>query len=97
MDIVGIGLFILGALGSLVFGIWLMITAFQKHILWGLAYLFLPFASLVYVVMNWDRSSKPFLLGLVAAGVMVGGIFASPTLQEGFKKSADGPGNVMTQ
>ena len=95
MDILGMILFGVGALGTLVFGIWLLVTAFQKSIVWGLAYMFLPFASLVYVVMNWDRASKPFLMGLAASGVFVAGIFLSPTLQQGLV-SADKQSTTTT-
>jgi len=86
MDILGMILFGLGALGSFVFGIWLLITAFQKHVLWGLAYIFLPFAAIVFVCMNWDRAGKPFLLGLLATAALIGGIFMSPTLQAALNK-----------
>lgn len=94
MDILGIGMFALGALGSFIFGIMILITAFQKHILWGLAYLFLPFASLIFVVMNWDRASKPFLLGLLSGAIAIGGVFVSPTLQESLKEGSKDSANV---
>ena len=44
--------------------IWLAIVAFQKHILWGLAVLFLPFAAIVFAIMNWHESRKPFLINV---------------------------------
>jgi hypothetical protein len=44
--------------------IWLAIVAFQKHILWGLAVLFLPFAPIVFAIMNWHESRKPFLINV---------------------------------
>ncbi len=87
MDILGLILFGLGALGTFVFGIWLLVTAFQKHVLWGLAYIFLPFAAIVYVCMNWNRAAKPFLLGLLASALMFGGIFMSPTIQSAITKN----------
>jgi hypothetical protein len=44
--------------------IWLAIVAFKTHILWGLAVLFLPFAPIVFAIMNWQESKKPFLINL---------------------------------
>jgi len=44
--------------------IWLAIVAFKQHILWGLAVLFLPLAPIVFAVMNWHESKKPFLINV---------------------------------
>jgi hypothetical protein len=44
--------------------IWLAIIAFKKHILWGIAVLFLPFAPIVFAIMNWQESKKPFLINV---------------------------------
>jgi hypothetical protein len=44
--------------------IWLAIVAFKKHILWGLAVLFLPLAPIVFAIMNWHESKKPFLINV---------------------------------
>lgn len=77
-----------GGLGLLVCGIWLLIIAFQKHILWGLAYLFIPFASLVFVCMNWNRTAAPFLISLLATGLYVGGVFTNPTLMKAIQEGA---------
>jgi hypothetical protein len=44
--------------------IWLAVVAFRKHILWGIAVLFLPFAPIVFAIMNWHESKKPFLINV---------------------------------
>lgn len=82
MDIVGIILIGLGALAMAVSGVWLIVVAFQKSIVWGLCYLFVPFAGLVFICMNWDRASKPFLLNLLAVVVCGAGVFMSPSIRE---------------
>jgi len=62
------GLIVLVALvGSLVFGIQLLIQAFSRSVLWGLAYLFIPMAALIFVFVNWSESGRPFLRGLGCA------------------------------
>ncbi len=50
-----------GAIGSLVFGIMILIKAFQTSILWGLGSLLVPFVILVFVAMHWGLTKKPFL------------------------------------
>ena len=64
-----------GAIGSLVFGIMILIKAFQTSILWGLGSLFIPFVILIFVVMHWDLTKKPFLYSLGCWVVMlIGGV-----------------------
>ncbi|MFC1735679.1 hypothetical protein ACFL1X_06145 [Candidatus Hydrogenedentota bacterium] len=74
MAIIGMLLMVVGGIASFVCGIWLLIEAFKTSIIWGLCYLFVPFAALVFVVMNWEKAKKPFLYGLGAAAVMVLGM-----------------------
>ena len=58
----------------MVFGVILLVKAFQTSILWGLGYLFVPFLSLVFVVMHWQETKKPFLYLLAGSAVMVVGL-----------------------
>ena len=94
MEIVSWGLLGIGTLALLVSGIWLLVVSFQKHILWGLACIFVPFASLVFLCMNWDRAAKPFLIYLVGLGLCAGGIFSNPTLMAQIKESANADSQV---
>jgi hypothetical protein len=66
MEILGMILVIVGALIAIVFGIQLLIVAFQTSVLWGLGYLFVPFVALIFVIVHWDVARKPFLRGLIA-------------------------------
>lgn len=82
MEIIGLILIIMGLLIAVFYGVIILIKAFQAHILWGLAYLFIPFASLVFVFTHWDETGKPFLytLGgtfLCVVGAMLGGFFGT--------------------
>ena len=55
-------------LAAAICGIWLLVVIFQDGgVLWGLGSIFIPFVSLIYVVMNWgDRVKKPFLYSIGA-------------------------------
>lgn len=78
MGLISTLLLIVGGVLGLVSGIMLLVAAFRVHVLWGLASLFLPFASLVFVIMNWEVAKKPFLMSLAATAIMVVGIVAAP-------------------
>jgi hypothetical protein len=69
---VGLGIVGIGALLVAIFGILLIIRAFQTSVGWGFAYLFIPaFGPLFFVVKHWDVAKGPFLKAL-AASVMAG-------------------------
>lgn len=48
--------------------VWHYVIAFKESVGWGLACLFLPFASLIFTIRHWDEAKAPFL-GIVF-GVM---------------------------
>lgn len=51
--------------------IMLLIEAFRTHILWLLGSIFVPFVSLIFAIMHWDRAGRPFLISL-AGGAIAG-------------------------
>ena len=55
-------------------GLWSLVVAAQRSILWLLAVIFIPFASIIILFVE-PRSRKPFFIGLCATiAVIVGGI-----------------------
>ena len=84
LAILGLVLFVLGILISFIGGIWGIVLAFQDSATWGLLYLFVPFAALVFVVTRWSKQAvrRSFFLSL--GGLAVGmasaillGVFAN--------------------
>jgi hypothetical protein len=73
MATVGLVLVLMGAM--IVGGIWLLIVAFSESILWGLGCFFIPFVSLIFVIMHFDKAAKPFGIWLVGLIVMFGGSY----------------------
>jgi hypothetical protein len=65
-----------GLILMLVGGLFFIISAFQESILWGLGVLFLPFVSLVFLVLAWPRAKGPFFLQLYGIVIVLIGIFA---------------------
>ncbi|AKS41148.1 hypothetical protein WM2015_767 [Wenzhouxiangella marina] len=81
MEILGMIIVVAGGLLLLVAAIWFLVVAFQEHILWGLGCLLLPFVSLVFLVMHWDKAGRPFLYQLAGwAILLLGSFLAGPEL-----------------
>jgi hypothetical protein len=49
-------------------GLWIIVLAWQRGILWGLGCLLFPILQLVYVVLNWKEAKSPFFLLLAGFG-----------------------------
>ena len=79
METFGTILIAIGLIIALAYGIILLIKAFQTHILWGLGSLFVPFVSLVFVIMHWDVAKKPFLMGLLSIPFYIAGTVMLPS------------------
>ena len=75
--IAGILMFI-GVAIAIIFGIQLLIMAFQKSVLWGLGYIIVPFVSLIFVIVHWSETKTPFLRGLLAIPFMFLGAMLMP-------------------
>jgi hypothetical protein len=65
----GLGLLLIG-------GLFFIIAAFRESILWGLGVLFLPFVSLVFLILAWPRAKGPFFLQLYGVILVLIGVFA---------------------
>ena len=67
---------IVGAVLCIIGGLWLIVLAFQESILWGLACLFLPFVSILFVVTHWAEAKGAFLTSLAGAALII--VFGTP-------------------
>lgn len=83
MAVVGMILMGVGYLVALIFGIIILINAFKESVWWGLGSLFVPFVSLIYVFMHWDKNKKPFLYSLAMIPVVLLGVFLAGSSVEG--------------
>jgi hypothetical protein len=59
MVLCGIGLAALAAAW-----VWFLVRAFDVHIGWGLACLFVPFVPVVFLFKHWNKGGTPFLVSL---------------------------------
>lgn len=76
--ILSITLFIIGAIIAFIGGIWFLVEAFRTSIWWGLGCLFISIVELIFLIVHWDRASKPFWLSLIGGLIMLAAAFAAP-------------------
>lgn len=75
MELIGMILQWAGIIGLFVTALWLLILQFQTSIFWGLACIFIPFVSLIWLILHWEDGKMPFLYSLLFAVVFFGGMF----------------------
>lgn len=73
MAIIGGILIGIGVIISLIYGIIILIKAFQESVLWGLGYIFVPFVGLVFIIMHWEQCKSPFLRSLIGVAIYIVG------------------------
>jgi hypothetical protein len=52
-------------------GLWIVVLAWRKGILWGLGCLFFPVIQLIYVALNWKQAKSAFFLLLTGLGALL--------------------------
>jgi hypothetical protein len=52
-------------------GLWIIVLAWQRSVLWGAACLLLPGAQLVYVIAHWKESKEGFFLTLAGLALLI--------------------------
>lgn len=62
----------------LVGGLMMLAAAFRVGILWGVAYLLVPLAALVFLFKHWTEAKKGFLINMAGLGVFLGLYFIFP-------------------
>ena len=71
METLGMIIWGIGLLISVIGGIWFLVVAFRETIWWGLGCLFIPIVALVFLIMHWGNAAKPFFVSLLGVVIMV--------------------------
>jgi hypothetical protein len=66
LTVIGLGLLFL-----CVGGIWSIVVAFKRSIVWGLCYLFVPCASLVFLFVAWAEVRRAFLIQIAGCALVL--------------------------
>lgn len=98
--LLGIAVFAIGLILMTVASIWGIVLAFQESAVWGLLYLFAPFAALVFIIVKWSKKAvrNSFFLGLVGLFITVGGglvsLAGSRSIANRLENSVEAPQSV---
>jgi hypothetical protein len=65
-----------GLLTLLVGGLMFLVAGFRTSILWGLGILFVPFVSLVFLILEWPAAKRGFFVQLYGILFVIIGAFA---------------------
>jgi uncharacterized membrane protein len=76
-------LLIVGLILGVVGGIWLLVVAFKTSIWWGLGSLLIAPVALVFVIMHWQPSKKPFFIYLAGLILVIIAAVNMPELRQG--------------
>ena len=82
METIGMILLFIGMIIAFIYGVKLIIIAFQESILWGLLYLFLPFANLYFIITRWATCRGPVLKALLSIPFIIIGVLLMPLTVE---------------
>jgi hypothetical protein len=69
----GLALLIIGVIVALGGHIGIVLEAFKEGILWGLGCLLLPIVTLIFVVLHWSETKKPFLFAVLGNILCIAG------------------------
>lgn len=75
MAIIGGILAGIGIIIMLIYGIIILIKAFQESVVWGICFMIVPFAAIVFIVKHWEVCKQPFLRYLMGLVVYIIGAF----------------------
>ena len=75
----GLGLIAAGLVISILGSLFYIINAFKVHAGWGLAILFLPFASIAFFFAHFKKAIKPTFASFVGMVMMPVGVFLAPS------------------
>jgi glutaredoxin len=78
----------IAALAMVIGSLMVIVAAFRQSVLWGLAYLFLPFAAFVFIIKYWAEAKAGFVTSMVGFIAVIGAIFAVPEIREGIVKGS---------
>lgn len=71
-------LVVVGLIASLIGSIMFLMAAFRESVGWGLAVLFIPFASLVFMVKFWDEVKQSVAISFGGGAVIIFAAFMVP-------------------
>ena len=78
MNLIWVSLVAAGVLVSLIGSVWGLVLAFRTSIWWGLSWLFLPFAALIFLLVHFKQAKGAALTILIGAALLGVGFSQAP-------------------
>jgi hypothetical protein len=72
LALAGLALVLVGAIAFLV-------ATFRESVLWGIACLVLPLASLAFLIIHWSKAKDSFFLQLYGVAFIIGAVILDST------------------
>ena len=79
MATLGMILTAIGGVMAVVGGVWVIVLAFRKSVMWGLLCLFVSPVAIYFAIKNWDIAKRPFLIEIAGIVLLFIGIALSGT------------------
>jgi hypothetical protein len=79
LSLIATVLVLVGLLLVIVGGLAFLLAAFREGVLWGLACLFVPFATLAFLVIHWQKAKDSFFLQLYGVAAIFGAVLLDNT------------------
>ena len=73
MGTLAVILYAVGAILAAVGGIWVLVLAFRKSLVWGLLCLFISPIAIVFAIQNWAIAKRPFMIEIVGIVILIVG------------------------
>jgi hypothetical protein len=72
LSIIATILVLVGLVLVLLGGLTFLVATFRESVLWGIACLVLPLASLAFLILHWQKAKDPFFLQLYGIAFVIG-------------------------
>ncbi|WLP93570.1 hypothetical protein [Psychrobacter sp. M13] len=82
METIGMIFLFIGMIIAFIYSVKLIIIAFSESVLWGLLYLFLPFANLYFIITRWAQCKDPVIKALLCIPFIIIGVLLMPLTVE---------------
>jgi hypothetical protein len=77
LSLIGSLLLVAGCVVMVAGGLWFILAAFKKDVVWGLACALTGIANLAFLVLHWDTAKRPFFFEIGGLAVAVVGALLS--------------------
>jgi hypothetical protein len=79
LSIIATVLVLVGLLCVLLGAVTFLVATFRESVIWGIACLVLPLASLAFLILHWQKAKDPFFIQLYGLAFLIGAAILGDT------------------